>query len=282
MRVLTASLTILILHAFSVFPQLQFVAASGASQHSEARAQVGQYSLSLYGFASPNASINIKSDNVLLTSGAADGNGNFAFTDLPITEGFSSFCFETTDVRRLGSSEGCMVIEPAEDDVVLRDIYLPPTIGLENSTITEGSSGLTYGYSMPDASVSIQLDDGVVFQAQSDSEGRYSYTVGNLAVGKYELSSRGEYIGIQSLNPRSGAVLTVLTSSTSFINEAAELRRNLMLWGAIAALILIPSLFYLIKRYRPDWLRAIANSKLFAALPKRKGRELHHAWFVGY
>ena len=267
---------------FSCLAHFDSSVFAGTEGKADVRAQVGKYSLSLHGFASPNASITIKSNNILVSTGNADSKGTFSFTGLPINDSAAAFCFESTDSRRLGTSEGCMTIEPTSDDIVLSDIYLPPTVGLERTTITEGSSGLTYGYSMPDASVIIQVEDGGTHQVQSDNSGRYSYTIANLAVGSYKLASKGEYNGIHSLDPRSGTVLTVLTSSTAFINEASELRRTAMLWGAIAALIVLPVLFYLIHRYRPGWLKFLSNNKLLSLLPKRKGRELHHAWFVGY
>lgn len=248
-------------------------------------ARVGEYTLSVSGYASKNASINIKTDNILMGSTTAQPEGSFSFSNLPIKKGFSSFCFETVDMARIGRSAACMNVPPATADIILTDIYLPPTIGLEKPSITEGGSGLTYGYTMPNASINIKMSNGSRLTTKSSQAGRYSYTVGNLPVGTYELSSRGTYQGNLSLEPNSGVTLKVLTSSAAFTNEAVGLRRALQNWLPWILLgILLSGLLgiLLIKKYKPEWLLFITESKFYKALMRKLRRQLHHSWFVGY
>lgn len=248
-------------------------------------ARVGEYTLSVDGFASQNASINIKTDNILMGSTTAHSDGRFSFTKLPIKKGFSAFCFETVDIARIGRSTACMNVPPANGDIALKDIYLPPTIGLEKSSITEGSSGLTYGYTMPNASIDIKMNNGARFSVRSNETGRYSNTVGNLPVGTYELASRGTYQGNVSLEPVSGVTLKVLTSSAAFVNQAVGLRRtlqNLFPWILLGILLSGLLALFLIKKYKPEWLTFITKSRLYKGFMRKLSRDLHHAWFVGY
>ncbi len=274
-----------LLSIFFFISYIKQVNAITPSSQNRIEARVGEYSLTVSGFASQNASITIKTDSILMASTTALANGTFSFSKLPIKKGFTSFCFETIDAARIGKSFACMKVPPATNDIVLDMIYLPPTIGLEKQSITEGSSGLAYGYTMPNASIDIKANNGSRFTAKSNETGRYSYTIGNLPIGSYEFSSRGTYQGSDSLTPLSTVTLRVLTSSAAFTNEAVSLRRVLSsLWPWIFLSILILGLLtlYLIKRFRPEWLRFITESKAYSWLLRRLRRSLHHSWFVGY
>lgn len=268
---------------YIAIPQHAFAASPTEVNRIEAR--VGEFTLSIEGFASQNASINIKTDNILMASTTAFPDGTFSFTKLPIKKGFTSFCFESVDAARIGKSLACMSVSPVNSDVTLKDIYLPPTIGLEKQSITEGSSGLTYGYTMPSASIDIKMKNGSRLSTRSDESGRYSYTIGNLPVGSYELASRGTYQGNPSLEPKSGVTLQVLTSSAAFVNQAVGLRRalwNLLPLILLGILLFGLLIFFLIKKYKPEWFRFLTESEIYQALLRKFRKDLHHAWFVGY
>jgi hypothetical protein len=270
--------------AFFLFSRVGAFAVS-PTQENEVVATVGSYVLNVSGYASPNASINLKVDNVLLSSAIAAGEGTFSFIKIPISKGTTGVCFDTVDVQRIGTSRGCISFPPAAGDITMQDIYLPPTIGLEKEEIDLGSSGLTYGYTMPNASINIKLTNGSSLKTSSSTTGRYSYTVSNLPIGSYKLAAKGIYQGTDSLDPATGVTLRVLTSSASITNEAVGLRRNLLmigLWLLIGTLILGPLIIYLIRKYKPEWLEFIVKSRFYAYLVKHLKRKLHHAWFVGY
>jgi hypothetical protein len=248
-------------------------------------ARVGEYSLTVTGYASQNASINIKTNNLLMASTTAGADGSFSFMNLPIKKGLDSICFDVIDIARIGRSTSCIRVQPANGDILLKDIYLAPTIGLEKSSITEGSSGLVYGFTMPNASIDIKMNNGSRLTTRSDQLGKYSYTVGNLPVGTYEMTSLGTYHGSKSLNPTSGVTLEVLTSSIAFTNQAVGLRRSLVNWLPwILLAIPVTGLgsFLLIKKYRPQWLSFVEQSRVYRWLLRKFRRDLHHAWFVGY
>lgn len=258
---------------------------SAQNAKTEVRAQVGEFTLNISGYASKNAAVILDSNKQTLGSTIADSDGKFSYKDLPIQRGFTFMCFRQIDLKSLGQSYSCLSIPPATGNVVLKDIYLPPTLGLERSTITIGSSGLAYGYSMPQSSVTMKLSSGTTYKEKADGRGYYSFTIPNLQQGSYELSSQGFYNQQESLKPEQKVTLKVLTSSAQVTNEGVLLRNQLqqnLPWMILSGILLIPLLIWMLYKLRPEWFSLIVKSKLFISLRRLKKRKLHHSWFIGY
>lgn len=282
MRLFKNSFLILALVVFFICSKTVF--AADITKTTEVRATVGQFTLSIYGFVSPNASIILKSDNTLLATGIADAKGDFSFVKIPIKSGFTGFCLEAVDQHRLGKSTSCLTVPPAKADIILRDIYLAPTIGLERTTITVGSSGLAFGYTMPKARVKLSGAGKNSLTTAADPDGRYGYTIGNLQAGEYNLAAKGNYQGKDSLDPSQTVKLRVLTSSETFSNGGIGLRRALqrnLLWIILVGIGLSGLLTYLLYRLKPGWFTWLTKSRLFIFLFRRR-HKLHHSWFIGY
>ena len=252
--------------------------------------QVGQFRLNVSGYISPYASIVMTSDGVFLRATVADKYGMFSFLDILIKKGFSHFCLDAIDFKRLGESYTCFNFNPATGDITMTDIFLPPTLGLSRTEIGENSEALAFGYTMPGALVTLHLSNGRTLTTYADETGYYEFKIKGLKAGKYELYATAEYNNKESLAPTKKLQLRVLSWWEQIIAFIADLWRKFTklltsvylnpLWIALPILIAI---IILIIKIWPERFTFIYNSKLMALLPgRRKKKKLHHEWFIGY
>jgi hypothetical protein len=170
----------------------------------------------------------------------------------------------------------------------MRDIFLPPTIGLQRSQIAAGGDAVVFGYTMPGAIVTIHLQDGKSFTVTADATGYYEYTLKNLKAGAYSLFATATYNGKPSEQPSNSVKLVALPWWQQFLNYIRELWEKLVelftsiglgpLWLIFP---LIPLITWLILKIWPERFTWIYNSKLYAFF-KPEQKKLHHAWFMGY
>jgi hypothetical protein len=246
-------------------------------------AQVGEFYLSVAGYISPYSSVVLISDGVFYRAAVADAYGNFSISQVLIRKGFSHFCLQAVDFRRLGSSETCFEVPPANGDVVMKDIFLPPTIGLQRNEISAGSDAVVFGYTMPGASVVIHLNNGESFTVTADTNGYYEYHIKSVKAGYYTLFADATYKG----KPSTKSTQTIYLKALSVSQQLSRLAGNLWkwltpllsnpLWWGIPLLILIT---YLTFRIWPEKFTAIYESRVISFL-LRKRRKLHHWWMEG-
>lgn len=276
-----------------------------ASLNSTVSARVGEYYLNLYGYGSPFASIVLTIDGTVYRSAVSDENGNFSITGVLIRAGFDGFCLQAVDFKRLGESVTCFTVPPAKESVEMRDIFLPPTIGLQRSTVEAGADAVVYGYTMPGAHVVIHSSDiclpenasdkakckdgKVTYEVVADENGYYEVTIENLAPGSYSLFATATYQGKPSEAPSNTVKLTALTLWEQFLRWLKKLLERIVeLFTALGLgplwllLPLIPLITWFVIRIWPEHFTWIYNSKLYAFFARKKRRKLHHAWFVGY
>lgn len=215
----------------------------------EVLAKVGEYYLSVSGYVSPFASIIMTSDDVFLRSGVADENGNFSISQVLIKPGFTGFCLTAVDVKKIGESTTCFTVAPANSDIVMTDIFLPPTLGLARTEMAEGASTTAFGYTMPGALVTLRFSNGKILTVQADETGYYSTTIEGFKAGTYQIYATAEYEGKQSLAPSKPLQFKTL----SLIAQTSQTLQSLwerfwdwlkslglgLLWIALAILILI-------------------------------------------
>ena len=275
-------------------------------------AMVGQFSLSVSGYISPYASIVLTMLNgTLLRSTVADGAGDFSISQVLIQKGFSGFCLEAIDFKRIGQSTTCFNIAPATSSIVMKNLFLPPTLGLYRNKIAVGSTAIAFGYTMPDAKAMLHLSNGslarghssIVTQAMadmtnsktekvltvaSDGSGFYRFNINGVQAGVYNLYSRAEYKHKLSLSPSKAIELTAL----SWLDQIIEFIKNLWnkiigfitsvglgpLWIGLPIIILI---IILILKLWPEKFTIIYENKLLTFF-SRKTKRLHHWWWVGY
>lgn len=259
------------------------------SLHTKVKATVGEYYLDLSGFASPYASIILTVNGTVYRTSVADDKGNFSITGVLIRKGFSSFCLEHLDFKRIGESEACFSVPPATGSISKKDVFLPPTIGLERTEIAAGSNAVVFGYTMPGSTVTIHSKDGKTYMVQADNTGYYTLTLKNLPAGTYELYATAVYHQQPSEVPSKTVKLVALSWWQQFLLWLKKLITAIIdrftglglgpLWLVFP---LIPIITWLILRIWPERFTIITDSRYFSFLFGRKKKKLHHAWFMGY
>lgn len=270
-------------------------------------ASVGQFSLSVSGYISPYANVVLTtSGGVLLRSTVADSMGDFSISGVLIQRGFSGFCLEAVDFKRIGESTTCFSTAPAYASIVMRDIFLPPTLGLYRNHIAAGSTAIAFGYTMPNATVYLHLNQGSIasiisrayangytagdiLTLSSDGTGFYRFYINNLNAGVYKLFSIARYKKRLSLSPSKSIELTALSIIGQIILFLKSLWDKLIrfitsvglgpLWIGLPIIILI---IILILKLWPERFTAVYESKLLMFVNRRRTRRLHHWWWVGY
>ncbi len=252
------------------------------------QAHVGEYSLNLSGSASPFASIVMTSNGTFYRSTTADANGFWSLTNILVSKSFTSFCLQHIDFKNIGDSEACFTIPPVVGNVTKKDIFLPPTIGLQRSQIQAGGSAVIFGYTMPFSKVTIHLSNGESYDVTSDAAGYYELTIKNMKAGTYQLFATAVYNGQNSEAPSKTVTLTALSwwqMLLNFINDIIKWLRdtfsNLGLGPLLLLFPLIPLIIYLILKIWPDAFTSIYDSRIFIFF-NPKSKKLHHAWFMGY
>lgn len=248
-------------------------------------ATVGSTSLTINGYQSPYASIILKTfDGIFLASTTADANGYFSISNVLINSSNLTYCFQAADFKRIGISEACITIPgPIVGDVVYDDVFLPPTIGLSKKQINEGQDAVIFGYSMPGATVTLNIQ-GVTAIVIADATGYYSYIYKNVPAGTFTITANATLTGASSLPPTNNVILEAL-SVTEQIEEGGKkvidkaktvLPKDVpfdiwpFLLVGLAFLVAIGILLYKLK-LRP-WMILV---DFF-----RRRKKMHHDWFL--
>ena len=253
-------------------------------------ARLGDFYLNLSGYIAPFASIVLYSDGIYLRATTADQFGYFTISEVLIKQGFSRFCFDAVDFKRLGESYSCMKIPPAKGNVTIKDIFLPPTLGLSRTTIAAGSSAVAFGYSMPNALVTLHFGDKT-YTTYADSTGYYQFVIKDVKAGVYKLYSTATLNEKPSLDPEKKLTLKSLSGweqilewLKNLLNKIWQFMTSLSfgpLWLAIPIIILI---IILILKLWPERFTFLYRNRLIIFFTKALKRKhpLHHRYFVGY
>ncbi len=259
------------------------------SFRTEVTAAVGAYYLSISGYIAPYASIVLTSHGVFYRATVAGADGRFAISQVLINKGFDQFCLEAVDYKRLGTSFTCFDVPPATGDIVKRDIFLPPTLGVQKTEIAAGSDALAYGYTMPGATVTLYIDGNRKLTTKADASGYYEFIIKKLQAGDHHIFATANYKGIESVRPSRQILIKALSTGAQLQSFWANFWRALLrfltslplgpLWLALPLLVAI---ILLVLKLWPEKFSSLLESKLFFFFNRRRDRQLHHAWFVGY
>lgn len=255
-------------------------------------AAIGQYYISLSGFIAPYASVVLTTDGVVMRSTAADATGHFSMSQILVKQGFSHFCLDAVDVKRLGQSEACFNIPPVTRGTYDKsNIFLPPTIGLFRTEINAGDNAIIWGYSMPGALVSVHASDGSIYSATADKEGFYQVNTKIAKAGTYELYATATYQKQNSEKPTNKVKLIALTFGEQVNKSIGNSLKNLLtflfnlplgpLWLAIPIIILIFILYRKLKGLPIIPTTEAGNMKKFFYERYFHPRKLHHSWMKG-
>lgn len=253
---------------------------------------INGFSLSLSGYLAPYASITLTSGGSSFASVVADAQGNFSFTNIKVAKGFSSFCLDGIDYKRLGESESCFTIPPVTTPFSKTQIFLPPTIGVFRENVNIGDKALVFGYGMPHAQIRIILDKQVICQKTADDGGYYECNFAITKEGNHEVYAEASRNGKDS-EPQ---LKRVLIKGIALIKQPTTAPlpgfnpNQLVVPGIlIALLLLILLIIFLIiwlRKHPPAWMPRfylpnpgdVVQHK-FAAFFREK--KLHHSWMDG-
>jgi hypothetical protein len=257
--------------------QAQQATPSAKSSGTTVQAKVGQFYLNLSGYVSPYASVVLSSNGVTLATIVADGKGNFSISQVIIKAGFSNFCLDAIDFKRIGESYTCFNIPPATGSVTKKNIFLPPTLGLSRTKVNEGGSATAFGYTMPGALVTLNIN-GETQTTHADQAGYYQFILKDLKAGNYSLYATAKYQGKDSLTPTKKLQLESVSKPKQLLdlltNWWQQLLRFLKDW--LLVLIAIPIFILIIILIWRLWGRKLKLKNPFAK------RLLHHSWWLGY
>lgn len=248
----------------------------------------GKY-LSISGIIAPFASVVLLSNDIVLRGTVADQNGKFSISQVLIATGTSSICLDAIDYKSYGESYTCINITPITQDTVMNNIFLPPTLGFEQTQVVAGNIAIARGYGMPGANITIHSSLGN-FTVTADKNGYYSISIPVPNPGAFEFFADSVYNGNKSLTPARKIILVAIASATAFLNTLKNLLIKIVgfifgnPWGVVLVIIpIIILIIILLRKLKPEWFTTIdgAFNKIANYLPFIK-RKLHHAWFVGY
>lgn len=255
-------------------------------------ASVGDYYLNLSGYIAPYASIVLTSNGTFIRATVADENGNFSISQVLIRKGFSTFCLQAIDFKRIGESYTCFNINPATGSITMSDIFLPPTLGLSRTEIAAGGTVQVFGYSMPNALVTLFLNNGKKITTYANQEGYYEFKLENVEAGTYQMYTRANWDEKDSLEPTKKAELRALNWWEQFVAFLEEIWDKVYkfftsislgpLWFGLPLIVIITT--FILKIW-PEKFSFVWESKLLALIPffrRRKKKHLHHDWFIGY
>lgn len=250
-----------------------YAQADAQSSTTTVRASVGKYYLSLSGYVSPFASVVARSNSIFMASTVTDPKGNFSMQRILVNEGFTDFCLEAVDSKRIGDTFTCFKIPPVNSDSEKTDIFLPPTIGLSGKKIRPGSSVFASGYTMPNAKVLLNISEDIIIEAEANESGFYKVEIKDLPVGKYSLFASARYQNRDSEKPDKKLEL----ESLSIIQIIKE---NFLL--ALIIVLVVLAVFILIFILLSKRLRDKVKKLMPKPKSKTKFGPKHHGWFLGY
>lgn len=279
-KILPIALTLVAILVLSTSNSLAQVSTIHAgSLGTSVQAAVGQYYLSLWGYISPFASVVLTFDGVFVRATVADAQGNFIISQVLIKSGFHSFCLDAIDFKRIGESYTCFSIPPATGSIIMKDIFLPPTLGLSRTQVNAGGSATAFGYTMPKAKVTLHVN-GELLTTYADLNGYYEFVLKDLKAGNYSLYATANYQQKDSLDPTKKLNLEALSQPKQVANMVGnwwdQLRRFLRNWFWNPLWLIIPIIILIIILIRKLW------GKHLPIPVRKKSRLLHHSWWMGY
>lgn len=262
-----------------VFTQSAFSATSLLpGKSTTVSATIGSYYLTISGYVAPYASVVLLSNDYALKSAVADANGYFTISNIIVTKGFSKFCVDAVDVKRLGDSYTCINIPPMSGDYQKTNVFLPPTLGVQRSEVKVGDNAVIWGYSMPGAKVVVHLSDGRSVTTTADPSGYYEVHVRMDKAGEYELFADATYHNAASLKPDRTTSLMALSTGEQLVKQGGSLLDKILKflignpWGLL--FVIIPLLLLIV------WLLRKAYPRMYTTIEEEFSEFAQHVPFV--
>ena len=129
-----------------------------------------------------------------------------------------------------------------DDQFVIEDIFVPPTVGFKRTIITRDQDVEIEGYAASGSTVELKLGGNVIGETTADSSGKWSFThdARNLLLGRHQVSARQihETHGTSSLAfPKSFTISNLLNPDADFNGDGkiniTDWSQFLFRWGSL-------------------------------------------------
>ncbi len=167
--------------------------------------RVADTTLTVRGFASPGAFVQIVDGNALIGTVIADSNGVFEKDFTAMRAGLHTLRITYEDVDGVRSDPLTQTINLRAQNDTAVEYFLPPTLLVDPVSLVEGELATFRGSSIPNSIVELILDGGTtILRPQTDARGRYSISVDTTGYyfgehGVTASSSQGGLNSVQSL-----------------------------------------------------------------------------------
>ena len=152
-----------------------------------------------------------------------DGTFEIIQEGLPTVKFFFALRAEDKDGRKTGILAFDVDLR-RRDELIVKDIFFPPTVGFENTVVTKNQDVRVMGYAAPNNKVEVKIDDIIKGETQSDGTGFWT-----LAVSALELDFGEHYLRARQINesnresnfsfPQAFKVSPLETSRADFNND---------------------------------------------------------------
>lgn len=173
--------------------------------------------LTIKGFSSPGAFVQIIDGSSLIGTVIADKNGVFEKDFPAMRAGLHNIKISYDDVDKLASDPLSQTINIRAQSDTAVEYFLPPTLSVKPVSLVEGDIVTISGSSIPNSVVEVLLDGGTtILRPQTDARGRYSISI----------DTTGYYLGEHSLKATSsqGGLTSFQTLTRPFIVLPIESR----------------------------------------------------------
>jgi hypothetical protein len=112
----------------------------------------GLWWLELTGWTSPSSLVELTMETTLKRITRADSTGYFVFR-LALPQNLRPFCLISTDIANTTSSPVCIPPPPLTQNVLVKEIVLPPSIIIQKGQMTKDETVAAEGYTLPNVEV---------------------------------------------------------------------------------------------------------------------------------
>ena len=157
---------------------VQMASSSVLAANAPVQFTIPDTTLTIKGFASPGAFVQIVDGDALIGTVIADGNGVFERDFPAMSAGLHNIRIVYDDADGTPSDPLTQTINVRAQSDTAVEYFLPPTLTVRPVSLVEGELVSFSGTSIPNAVVEILLDGGTtILRPQSDATGRYSISV---------------------------------------------------------------------------------------------------------
>lgn len=148
---------------------------------------VGETTLTINGQTSPGTFVTVLKNNTPIGSASADGSGEFSLTMNFESGGINQLSIFGTTPDGAATDPLIASINVVQQQNTVFYAFLPPSTSLESSQVMAGQSVRAFGETMPNGTVVVTTDTGLVSQATADSAGKWEVAFSAPSPGLHSL-----------------------------------------------------------------------------------------------